>query len=176
MNIMTMLYLFSSLFASQLLLVAPCAIEKEQIENREKPQSLEVSKTTSESPHPKTTEAPWTNVDFPLGKAKHEIDTCRKVGLYLEFTELGLSDEIISPSGFNAYQCKGKCSSTQGKTFPNRSSLMALLEEKKGIKIEGEPCCVPTKLAPISVLIFDKNENVVLKKFDDMVVKECGCE
>ena len=177
---MTMLYLFLSLFAFQLLLVAPGAIKKEQVENREDSPSLVVNITEShistitESADPKTTEAPWSHVDFPPEKAQHEVDTCRKVVLYVSFAELGYS-EILAPDGFNAYQCKGKCSPTQRKKFPNRSTLMAWLEKKKGIQIDGEACCVPTKLAPISVLSA-KNGNVVLETFDDMVVEECGCE
>ena len=53
---------------------------------------------------------------------------------------------------------------------------MVLLKQKKGIEINDEACCVPTKLAPISALVFEKNGHTVLKKFDDMVVEECGCE
>ena len=171
-----MLHLFlGSLFVSQLLLVTPCVIEKEQVENREEPPSLEVSKTISESPDPTTKEAPWTNVELPLEQVEHDVDTCRKVGMYISFQELGLSDEIILPDGFNAYHCKGKCSSTQQKKFPNRSAPMALLKKKKGIEIDDEACCVPTKLASISALVFE-NGDVLLKTFDDMVVEECGCE
>ena len=174
---MMMLHLFlGSLFVSQLLLVTPCVIEKEQVGNREESPSLEVNKTISESPDPTTKEAPWTNVELPLEQVEHDVDTCRKVGMYISFQELGLSDEIITPWGFNAFQCKGKCSSTQRKKFPNRSALMALLKKKKGIEIDDGPCCVPTKLAPISALVFEKNGHIVLKKFDDMVVEECGCK
>ena len=172
---MMMLSLFLSLFASQLLLVTPFVIEKEKVENREEPTFLDANKTMSESPHPKTTEAPWTNVKFPLGEAEHDVDTCRKVSMYVNFTELALSHEIITPWGFDAFQCKGRCSSTQRKKFPNRSAIMALLEKKKGIEIDYEACCVPTKLAPISALVFDKNGHIALKTFDDIVVEECGC-
>ena len=175
-NIMMMLSLFLWLFASRLLLVTPFVIEKEQVQNSEEPPSLEVNKTISEFPDPTTTEAPWTNVEFPLAEAEHDVDTCRKVSMYISFPELGLSDEIITPWRFDAYQCKGKCSSTQRKKFPNRSALMALLEKKKGIEIDDEACCVPTKLAPISALVFEKNGHIVLKKFDDLIVEECGCE
>ena len=171
-----MLYLFLSLFVSHLLLVTPFVIEQKQVENREEPPSLPVNKTISESPDPKTTEAPWTDVEFPLEEAEHDVDTCRKVGMYVSFAELALSDEIITPWGFDAFQCKGKCSSTQRKKFPNRSTVMALLEKKKGIEIDDEACCVPTKLAPISALVLEKNGHIVLKKFDDLVVEECGCE
>ena len=174
---MTMLNLFVTLFASQCILVTPCAIEKEQVENREEPPSLEVNRNTiSESPEPKTPEAPWTNVRLPLEEAEHDVGTCRKVGMYVSFADIGLSDEIIAPDGFDAFRCKGKCSSTQRKKFSNRSAIMALLGEKKGIKIDDEACCVPTKLAPISTLVFEKNGHIVLRKFDDLVVEECGCQ
>ena len=175
-NIM-MLYLFLSLFASQLYLVTPCAIKIEQVEHGEKPPSLEVNKTTSEFPDPKTADqAPWTYGVSTLENTEHENDTCQRVGLFVSFKELGLYEDIVAPPGFQAYQCKGKCSLTERKKFPNRSPLMALLEEKKGIKIADETCCVPTKLRPITVLYMNKNTKVVLRNIDDMVVEECGCE
>jgi len=175
---MTMLHLFLTLFASQFILVTPRAIEREQVGYREEPPSLEANKTISdpESSDPKIPEAPWTDVRFPLDEAEHDIGTCRKVPMYVSFADIGLSDEIIAPDGFNAYQCKGKCSSTRQKKFPNRSAIMALLEEKKGLKIDDEACCVPTKLSPISALVFQKNGHIVLRKLDDMVVDECGCQ
>ena len=175
-NIMTMLYLFLSLFASQLFLVTPCAIKVEQVEHGEEPPSLEVNTTTSEFPDPQTAEAPWTYGISTLENTELENDTCQRVGLYVNFIELGLSENIVAPPGFKAYQCKGKCSLTERKKFPNRSPLMALLEEKEGIKIADETCCVPTKLGPITLLFMNKNKKVVLRKIDDVVVEECGCE
>ena len=158
--------------------MTPFVIEKEQVENSDEPPSFELNKTISKSPDPKTTEAPWSNVEFPLEEAEHDVDvdTCRRVSMYASLKELGLSEDIMAPDGFNAYQCKGKCSSTQRKKFPNRWAIMALLEKKKGIEIDDEACCVPTKLAPISALVFEKNGYIVLKTFDEMVVEECGCE
>lgn len=38
-----------------------------------------------------------------------------------------------------------------------------------------KPCCAPTKLNAISVLYFDDNSNVILKKYRNMVVRSCGC-
>ena len=175
-NIMMILCLFLSLFASQLFLVTPCAIKTEQVESREEPLSLEVNKTTSESPNLETAEAPWAYGISTQENTEHENDTCQRVGLYVNFIEVGLSDIIVAPPGFKAYQCKGKCSLTERKKFPNRSALMALLKKKKGIEIDNEPCCVPTKLSPISVIVYEKSERIVLKKFDDMVVEECGCK
>jgi len=173
---MMMLYLFLSLFASQLLFVTPCVIDKEQIVNNEHDEeapSLKVNKSISVSPEPETTEAPWSNVQFPLDKDQHYADNCRKVGLYVNFVEIGLDDCTIAPPGFKAFRCEGKCSSTQRKRFPNRSAIMSLLEKKKGIN--DVACCVPTKLAPITFLVFH-NGSMAMRKFDDMVIKECGCE
>ena len=155
--------------------MTPCVIDKEQVQNSEEPPSSEVNKTISESPDPKTPEALWTEVHFPLVEDEHDVDICRKVGMYLSFAEIGLSNWIIAPDGFDAFQCKGKCPSTKQKKFPSRSALRTLLEKKKGIKTDDEACCVSTKLAPIPALVFE-NGHTVLKTFDGMVVEECGCE
>ena len=175
-NILTMLYLLLSLFASQLFLVTPYAIKKGQVKIRGEPPFLEAKETISESRYPKTPEAPWRYGNSTLENTEHANDTCRKVDLYINFIELGLTETIVAPPGFNAYQCRGSCSLTQLKKVPNRSSLMALLEKKKGIEVAGEACCVPTKLRPISFLYMNKKYKVVLRDIDDMVVEECGCQ
>ena len=41
--------------------------------------------------------------------------------------------------------------------------------------IVPKPDCAPTKLTAISVLYFDDNSNVILKKYRNMVVRACGC-
>jgi len=38
-----------------------------------------------------------------------------------------------------------------------------------------KPCCSPTTLDVISVLYFNDDSNVVYKKYNDMIVKTCGC-
>ena len=54
LNIMTMLYLLLSLFASQLFFANPSVIEEEHAENREAPPPSELNKPASESPDLKT--------------------------------------------------------------------------------------------------------------------------
>lgn len=36
-------------------------------------------------------------------------------------------------------------------------------------------CCVPTELSAISVLYYDRSNNVILRKERNMVVQACGC-
>ena len=195
---MTIICLFFLLFTSQLFLVTPLVIREEQVQNKEEPLSSEVKKTmnnmerreevengeetpsykvnrtASEPTDPKTLKAPQELDDIPPQKAEQEVDACRRVNLFVKFADLGLPGMIIAPRRFNVYQCKGKCSKTQQK-FLNRALLLDLLEKKKGIKTEEEACCVPTKLKPKSVLYFDEENRLVLRTFEDMVVKECGC-
>lgn len=104
-----------------------------------------------------------------------EADACRKVDMIVNFADLGLSDTIVFPWKFNAYRCRGRCPPTQRNTFVNRSLLMALMEEKKGIKINDEACCIPTKMQGLSLIFFDKDENLVKTDYNNIVVEECGC-
>ncbi|KAL9979117.1 hypothetical protein ACROYT_G016730 [Oculina patagonica] len=185
-----MLFLFLSLLASQLFLVTPSVIREEQVENKEEPLSLKVDKTESESTDGNTPQfllpikreimkerkchgkcpgdVQPQDRDTSPGKAALQVDACRKVDMFVDFADLGLYDRIIAPASFNAYQCKGKCSPT------NHSLLKALIEKKNGNKTNGEACCVPTKLRPISLLQMEENGNVVMRNYD-MVVEECGC-
>lgn len=36
-------------------------------------------------------------------------------------------------------------------------------------------CCVPTELSAISLLYYDRNNNVILRRERNMVVQACGC-
>jgi len=38
-----------------------------------------------------------------------------------------------------------------------------------------KPCCAPTKMGQQAVLFFLEDNNVILKKYKNMVIKTCGC-
>ena len=170
-----MLYLFLSLFALQLFVATSSVIGREEVESREETTSRKENATVLEPTDSAILKTPGIHGDIPLKQEEEKVN-CRRVSMYVDFVDLGLSDTIIAPSGFYAYQCKGKCSTTQQKKFLNRALLLDLMEKRNGIKTEGETCCVPTKLKPISILTKDEREKVVgLRTFEDMVVEECGC-
>ena len=87
-----------------------------------------------------------------------------------------LQDWIIAPEGYSAYYCHGQCA------FPlnahmnatNHAIVQTLVHLMNQLKVP-KPCCAPTKLSAISVLYFDDNSNVILKKYKNMVVRACGC-
>ena len=51
-------------------------------------------------------------------------------------------------------------------------SLVHLMQPRRKLP---KPCCSPTTLDVISVLYFNDDSNVVYKKYNDMIVKTCGC-
>lgn len=101
---------------------------------------------------------------------------CQRRKLYVNFHEIGWSDWIIAPPGYDAYYCDGKC------PFPlheqlnatNHAIIQTLVNSVNEKKVPSA-CCVPTKLSPVSMLYYDSNSNVVLRQYDDMIVDGCGC-
>ena len=101
---------------------------------------------------------------------------CRKRYLYVDFEQIGWKQWIVHPNGYELNYCEGECnfplSTHQNAT--NHATVQVLVNILNPDSAPA-PCCAPTKLKPISVLYFDDRENIVLKKFHDMIVASCGC-
>ncbi|XP_061649088.1 protein DVR-1 [Phyllopteryx taeniolatus] len=103
-------------------------------------------------------------------------NVCKARRLYVDFKDVGWQDWIIAPQGYVANYCHGEC------PFPlsdrlnstNHAILQTLVHS---LDPDGtpQPCCVPVRFSPISMLYYDNNDNVVLRHYQDMVVDECGC-
>ncbi|CAN9502736.1 unnamed protein product [Ophioblennius macclurei] len=102
---------------------------------------------------------------------------CQRRPLFVDFEEIGWSDWIVSPKGYNAYYCKGFCSFPLGQSMvaTNHATVQSIINALKLVEGVDMPCCVPDELFSISLLYFDEDENVVLKQYNDMVVGTCGC-
>ncbi|XP_037095766.1 protein DVR-1 [Syngnathus acus] len=103
-------------------------------------------------------------------------NVCKARRLYVDFKDVGWQDWIIAPQGYMANYCHGEC------PFPLSDSLNstnhAILQTLVHSLDPGstpQPCCVPVRFSPISMLYYDNNDNVVLRHYQDMVVDECGC-
>ncbi|XP_071953252.1 bone morphogenetic protein 2-like [Antedon mediterranea] len=102
---------------------------------------------------------------------------CALQPMYVDFQTIGWSDWIISPDGYNANQCSGKC------TFPltnlvnpsNHASVQSLINTLNLDETVGQPCCVPDKTEHITLLYYTDDDNVVLKHFEGMIATSCGC-
>ncbi|XP_016396241.1 bone morphogenetic protein 6-like isoform X3 [Sinocyclocheilus rhinocerous] len=101
---------------------------------------------------------------------------CRKHELYVSFRELGWQDWIIAPEGYAANYCDGECSfPLNAHMNATNHAIVQTLVHLMNPENVPKPCCAPTKLHAISVLYYDDNSNVILKKYKNMVVRTCGC-
>ncbi|KFO78555.1 Bone morphogenetic protein 6, partial [Cuculus canorus] len=101
---------------------------------------------------------------------------CRKHELYVSFQDLGWQDWIIAPKGYAANYCDGECSfPLNAHMNATNHAIVQTLVHLMNPDYVPKPCCAPTKLNAISVLYFDDNSNVILKKYRNMVVRACGC-
>ena len=85
-------------------------------------------------------------------------------------------DWIIAPEGYAAFYCLGECSfPLNAHMNATNHAIVQTLVHLMNPTMAPKPCCAPTKLSAISVLYFDDNSNVILKKYRNMVVRACGC-
>ncbi|XP_046875643.1 bone morphogenetic protein 8A [Hypomesus transpacificus] len=123
-----------------------------------------------------------TKYDLPVppihdhSQANSGRQACKRHELNVSFSDLGWKDWVLAPTGYSAFYCDGECIYPLGSCMNATNHAMIQLVVHL-LKPEEVPkaCCAPTKLSPISVLFYDDNNNVILKKHRNMVVKTCGC-
>ncbi|XP_025092304.1 bone morphogenetic protein 7-like isoform X2 [Pomacea canaliculata] len=107
---------------------------------------------------------------------QYRQQSCQRRTLYVSFRDLGWQDWIIAPDGYSAFYCNGECSFPLGAHMnATNHAIVQTLVHLLDPYLVPKPCCTPTKLSAISVLYFDHNSNVVLKRYRDMIVRACGC-
>ncbi|XP_067876464.1 nodal-like [Heterodontus francisci] len=100
---------------------------------------------------------------------------CRRIKFQIKFGKIGWGAWVIFPKMYNAFRCEGECPSPSGEDVkPTNHAYMQSLLKFHHPTLVPSPCCVPTKMNPISMLYIEKGE-VVLRHHENMVVQECGC-
>ncbi|KAF5294836.1 hypothetical protein FQA39_LY00320 [Lamprigera yunnana] len=110
-----------------------------------------------------------------------DSNECCRESLYVSFAEIGWDDWIIQPAGYNAYFCKGSCTTVASVTLsasqhnsilhrviygPNKNSVR---------KLELTPCCAATQFQPLQLFYMDNNKTITSKILTNMIVEACGC-
>lgn len=104
-----------------------------------------------------------------------EDETCGIHNFKVDFDLIGWGPWIIHPKTYNARVCYGQCPSPISSEYSptNHVMLQSLMRLKRPLS-GPEPCCVPTKLRPLSMLYFEYDD-IVVRHHEDMIVDECGC-
>nr|AVK72282.1 anti-dorsalizing morphogenetic protein ADMP [Isodiametra pulchra] len=119
---------------------------------------------------------PSTNEKRPF--ATRGARNCERLPMYVDFAEIGWSGWIISPTGYNAYYCKGECPFPLSQMHrPSNHATVQSIVHAIGSHDPSppRPCCVPDRLYSINLLYFDQSGDVILKQYEDMVAASCGC-
>ena len=91
------------------------------------------------------------------------------------FKQIGWDNWIIAPPSFELNFCSGECK------FPFHDSMNTTnhaiihgIVRSTNVDVPG-PCCVPTELASIDMLIANEYDNAILNTYPGMKIKSCGC-
>lgn len=111
----------------------------------------------------------------PKRSKKRKPESCRRHSMVVEFKEVGWSEWIVAPGGYDAYYCSGECNIP----LPHHINTTnhAIIQTMMNSVNPGVPkaCCVPTSYSAMSMLYLDDSQKVVLKNYKEMVVTGCGC-
>ncbi|XP_076635309.1 uncharacterized protein LOC143348648 [Colletes latitarsis] len=127
--------------------------------------------------------APEEEQEESDGSRRRRRNSCRRRSLYVDFSLIAYDEWIVAPPGYEAYQCAGKCFYPFGDHLsPTKHAIVqtlihgALQGSESANKPVGRACCVPTMLAPTSLLYLDSSGTLTYQYgYEDMVVTECGC-
>ncbi|XP_071498367.1 nodal homolog 3-A-like [Diadema antillarum] len=111
-----------------------------------------------------------------LRREQEMAGPCRRADMSVDFGRIGWDEWIIYPKKFNAFKCIGTCSGPlhSGDNPSNHAIMQDLIRLHQPERRTPEPCCVPTKLRPLSMLYFEEG-SVLVRHHEDMIVEECGC-
>ncbi|XP_012938722.2 bone morphogenetic protein 5 [Aplysia californica] len=103
-------------------------------------------------------------------------NNCQRHNLYINFRDIGFDSEfLIAPEGYsltNTHTQKQTHTHTHTKT---NTHTQKQTHTHTQAPLLPKPCCAPTKFGTITLLYYDDNSSVVLKRFREMIVKACGC-
>ncbi|XP_034564267.1 growth/differentiation factor 10b [Notolabrus celidotus] len=106
-----------------------------------------------------------------------EPRVCSRRYLRVDFADIGWSEWVLAPKSFDAFYCAGTCGFPIPKVVrpSNHATIQSIVRAVGIVPGVPEPCCVPEKMSPLSVLFLDPHRNMVLKVYPGMSVDTCSC-
>ncbi|XP_056425137.1 nodal homolog 2-A-like [Hyla sarda] len=113
--------------------------------------------------------------NFPTHHTEDGRPLCRRVDMIVDFEKIGWGDLVIYPKKVNSYRCEGACPIPLTEVFKptNHAYIKSLVKLYDSDRVECASC-VPVKMRPLSMLMYEEGD-VVMKHHEDMIVEECGC-
>ncbi|XP_025200960.1 protein decapentaplegic-like [Melanaphis sacchari] len=101
---------------------------------------------------------------------------CQRHSMYVDFKDVGFSDWIQAPPGYDAFYCHGECAFPLANHInASNHAVMQTLMNSYNPAAVPRACCVPTKLSSQTLLYVDDDGKLVVKNYPEMTVDECGC-
>ena len=98
---------------------------------------------------------------------------CCRYPLWISFKDIGWSDWVVAPEGYQAFYCDGRCP-YRYKIAHNFAAIKSLIYHINPAAAPT-PCCTATKLSPITLLHYGETGRLDVSVYEDMVVNECMC-
>ncbi|NXU56297.1 MIS factor, partial [Turnix velox] len=104
--------------------------------------------------------------------ARHQSH-CRLQELNIDLKD---RDFVVMPTVYSANNCEGPCKLPLSTRVPGFSSHTVLLMgmQERGFPLQRAPCCVPVRYSDRLIISLTSQE-LVIRKFPNMVAEECGC-
>uniref|UniRef100_A0A8C1G638 Bone morphogenetic protein 15 n=1 Tax=Cyprinus carpio TaxID=7962 RepID=A0A8C1G638_CYPCA len=114
--------------------------------------------------------------NYKQGSNSVAKNQCKLHPYRVAFKDLGWDHWIIAPHKYNPRYCMGDCPRIlhYGYNSPNHAIMQTLISEL-GVADIPLPSCVPYKYKPVSVLMMERNGNIVYKEYEDMIADSCTC-
>ncbi|KAH8274122.1 hypothetical protein KR044_011422 [Drosophila immigrans] len=106
------------------------------------------------------------------------VTECCREKLYISFADIGWDNWILQPKGYDAYFCRGSCSSVASvaQAASHHSSLLKILSSNGTRKpLDLIPCCTAKQYSSLKLVVLDSNQTATLKTLPNMIVESCGC-
>ncbi|XP_013394129.1 growth/differentiation factor 3-like [Lingula anatina] len=121
-----------------------------------------------------------------MPRADRELDpsilatACKLHSWYVSFADMHWDTFILSPKGYTANYCAGSCSApllpASSVNGSNHAFVKAMYQRMtSGSDRYTTSHCVPVSYSYISVLYFDNDDDLILKRIPDMVANACAC-
>ena len=95
--------------------------------------------------------------------------------LQVDLAEIGWDTVVVNPtSGFNTKYCLGHCLFPLNTTRDSFHAVLQAISHMHRPEIPP-PCCVPKTFGRLAIIMRTDENQLILKKIENLIVKECAC-